>query len=200
MTRVMGYRAQEDCVGNMIDTEVIRLRHLRNTALQARAIAIALHAGLPKRAAQSKDDSVFSRIALACWRIARAVTGKLRAHPYQSYQRGPGHLRSLYDGAVAAVIGGVARYRGRSFEVYSARLQRVARELDDARALTWSPAMSDTLGRSQIEIRELLRELATGAREEAGTLGEAAARVDAGGAGIRSDASRITTNWPYLAI
>ena len=184
----------------MIDTEVMRLRHLRNTALQARAVAIALHGASSKHAAQSKDESVFSRIALACWRIARAVTGKLRAHPYQNYQREPARLRSLYDGALAAVIGSVARYRRRSFGAYSARLKRVARELDDARALTWSPAMSDTLGRSQIEIRGVLRELAAAAREEAGTHGEAAARVDAGGGGIRGDASRIAANWPYLAM
>jgi hypothetical protein len=76
----------------------------------------------------------------------------------------------------------------------------VARELDDVRALTWSPAMSDTLGRSQIEIRELLRELAAGVCDEAGTHAEPAARADAGGAGIRSEASRIAANWPYLAI
>ncbi len=75
----------------MIDIEVIRLRQLRNTALRARAIATALDAGH-----SGKVDSVLSRSALACWRIARVVTGKLRAHPYQSYQRDPGYLHSLY--------------------------------------------------------------------------------------------------------
>jgi hypothetical protein len=187
----------------MIDTEVIRLRRLRNTALQARAIAIALHAG---RSRLPADDTVFSRVALACWRIARAVTGKLRAHPYQRYQRDPGHLRSLYDRIAAAVIGGIARYRKRSFGMYSARLQQVSRQLDDGRALTWSPSLSDILGRSQIEIRGLIQELAVGARqeacgrEEAGIYAQAVAGVDSSGSGSRTEASRIATNWPYLAI
>ena len=125
----------------MIDTEVIRLRQLRNTALRARAIALALIAR------HIESGSVLSRSALACWRIARIITGKLRAHPYQSYQRDAGYLRSVFDGAVAALIGVLAKYRGGPFGRYSARLQRVARELDDARALTWSPTLSDTLGR-----------------------------------------------------
>lgn len=177
----------------MIDTEVTRLRHLRNTALRGRAIAAALHARQPDR------DSVFSRIALACWRISRVATGQLRAHPYQSYQRGPGRLRAPYDGAVAALIGEVAQHRGRRFGMYSPQLQRVARELDDARALTRSPALSDTLGRSQLEIRALIREFAAGVREEAGARIEAAA-VDVSGGGVRGEASRVATNWPYLAI
>lgn len=168
----------------MIDTEVTRLRHLRNTALRERAIAMALNAR------QIEGGSAFARSALACWRIARTVTGKLRAHPYQSYQREPGVLRSLYDGAGAAAIAAVAQYRGGSFKMHSKRLQRVARELDDARALTWSPALSDTLGRSQSEIRALIREFAADERRESATRGEAA---------VRADASRIAANWPYLA-
>ncbi len=168
----------------MIDTEVTRLRHLRNTALRARAIAMALNAR------QIEGGSAFARSALACWRIARTVTGKLRAHPYQRYQRDAGALRSLYDGAGAAVIAAVAQYRGGSVKSYSKRLQRVARELDDARALTWSPALSDTLGRSQSEIRALIREFAADVR----------ARADAGAAAAHTDASpRIAANWPYLA-
>ena len=177
----------------MIDTEVIRLRQLRNTALRARAIATALHGH------QSESDSVFSRIALACWRISRVVTGKLRAHPYPSYQRGPGYLRSLYNGAIAAMAGAVARHRGGRFAMFSQCLHRVVRELDDARALTWSPTFSDTLGRSQSEIRLLMQELAAGARVEAGSPHEAAARVEAGAGSLRSHASGVAANWPYLA-
>jgi hypothetical protein len=190
MTNVMGGRE-----GNkMIDTEVIRLRQLRNTVLEVRAIATALGT------LEAENGSVFSRSALACWRIARVITGKLRAHPYQSYQRDAGYLRSLYDGAVAALMAGVARYRGGSFGMYSARLQTVARELDDVRALTWSPTLSDALGRSQLEIRALMKELAARAREEAGLRNDAAARIEVGAAGGRSDASGVAANWPYLAL
>jgi hypothetical protein len=181
----------------MIDTEVIRLRQLRDTALRARAIALALNALHPD------NDSVLSRSAVANWRIARVITGKLRAHPYLSYQRDAGHLRSMYDGAVAALVGTLAKYRGGAFGRYSARLQTVARELDDARALTWSPALSDALGRSQAEIRALLKELVTHARGEARVRGEAGARIDAAAEVavrvVRGDESRVATNWPYLA-
>lgn len=178
----------------MIDTEVIRLRQLRDTALRARAIALALNALRPE------NGSALSRSALACWRIARVITGKLRAHPYQSYQRDAGYLSSVYDGAVGALIAVHAKYRGGLFSRYSARLQKVARQLDDARALTWSPALSDTLGRSQAEIRALMKELAIAVRTEAGTRIDAGAgaRLDASGA--RGDGTTVAANWPYLAL
>jgi len=71
----------------MIDAEVMRLRRLRNTVLRARAMARMLdsHSG--------RLNSVFSRSAIDCWRVARVITGKLRAHPYLPYQQGPGDLR-----------------------------------------------------------------------------------------------------------
>jgi hypothetical protein len=179
----------------MIDIEVVRLRQLRNTALRARAIAIALDAR------HSDKDSVLSRSALACWRIARVITGKLRAHPYESYQRDPGYLHSLTDGAVAALVGGVARLRGGRFGMYAGPLRKVARRLDDARALTWSPTLSDALGRLQAEIRLLTRELEANARAEAGPRSEIAARVEVVvGFRGRSDASGVAANWPYLAL
>jgi hypothetical protein len=169
---------------------------------------MALGAGRPGNDSRLGNDSVFSRSALACWRIARAITGKLRAHPYQSYQREAGYLRSLYDRAIASLIGVAARLRGGSFGKFSAHLQRLARELDDARALTWSPTLSDTLGRSQSEIRLLVKELAAGARIEAGARAEPDAREKAA---LRSEspmrletgsgraASQVAAQWPYLA-
>jgi hypothetical protein len=178
----------------MIDIEVFRLRQLRSSALRARAIATAMDA------VHSEGDSVLARSALACWRIARVITGKLRAHPYENYQREPGYLHLLTDGVVAALIGGVARLRGGRFGMYAGRLQRVARELDDVRALTWSPTLSDTLGRLQVEVRSLLRELEADARAEAGSRSEVVARVDVGGIKGRSDASGVAANWPYLAL
>src|ERR1700719_2128341 len=116
----------------MIDTEVMRLRQLRNTALKARALAAALDSDPARR------NSVFSQSAVSCWRIARVITGRLRAHPYLSYQRGPSAVRGVYDRLSAGLLSGIARYRGRSAQTFSRELQRVARGLDDARALTWS--------------------------------------------------------------
>jgi len=75
----------------MIDAEVLRLRDLRNMALRARALANSLDSG------SLADDSVLARSAVTCWTIARIATGRLRAHPYLSYQKEPGQLRGLAD-------------------------------------------------------------------------------------------------------
>src|SRR5579864_1845652 len=109
----------------MIDGEVGRLRRLRNTALRARAVAAALDP------APARRDSVFSRGAVSCWQIARVITGRLRAHPYLSYQKGPGRMRGVYDRFTAAVSSHIARARSRSLQIVSAELQRLAHELDD---------------------------------------------------------------------
>jgi hypothetical protein len=178
----------------MIDTEVARLRRLRNTALRARAVAAALNSEPAAR------DSALSRSAVSCWRIARVITGWLRAHPFLSYQRGPSEVRGVLDRINAALLGGVARYRGRSLRTFFDELRRVARELDDARALTWSPELSDTLGRSQAQIRGLLKELEDGARNEAGLRHETVPRIETLTGFVRNDAGSVAGNWPYLAI
>jgi len=176
----------------MIDAEVMRLRRLRNTALRARAVAAVLDAHPQRR------YSVFSRSAQSCWQIARVVTGRLRAHPYLSYQRGPSNVRRVYDRVSASMLGGIARRRDRSLQIFSAELRRVARELDDARALTWSADLSDTFGRSQTQIRRLIKELDAGARKEAGSQREAIPRVEVRLSPLR-DEGRVPGNWPYLA-
>jgi hypothetical protein len=170
---------------------------LRNAALKGRALAGRLESDAARR------NSLFSRSAISCWRIARVTTGTLRAHPYQSFQRGPGAMRSIYNRLVAGVVGGIARRQHRTLQTFYTELLRVSRELDDARALTWSAELSDTLGRSQAEIRGLLRELYAGARAEAGPQQELTPSVEARtgaptGAG-RADAGGVAGNWPYLA-
>jgi len=178
----------------MIDIEVTRLRRLRNTVLRARAVAATLDLDSARR------DSVFSRGAVSCWQIARVITGLLRGHPYLSYQRGPSGLRGLYDRVSAGLQGGIARSRGRSLQAFSNELRRVARELDDARALTLSSDLSDTLGRSQTRIRGLIKELDAGARSEAGSRHETAPRVETRTGAVRNDSGSVAGNWPYLAI
>jgi hypothetical protein len=172
---------------------------LRNTALGARAVAATLGADPAPR------DSVFSRGAVNCWQIARVITGLLRAHPYLSYQRGPSEVRGIYDRVRAGLLGGIARYRGRSHQTFSDELRRVARELDDARALTWSSDLSDTLGRSQMQIRGLIKELDAGARSESGSRDETAPRVKTRAGAVRDDSVQddsgsVAGSWPYLAI
>jgi hypothetical protein len=178
----------------MIDTEVMRLRRLRNTALKARALASALDSD------PARHNSVFSRSAVSCWQIARMITGSLRAHPYLSYQRGPSEVRGLYDRLSAGFLSAIARYRGRSLQTFSREMQRVARGLEDARALTWSSDLSDTLGRSQMQIRTLIKELDADAPNEVASRHEALARVETRSADGRDDAGSVAGNWPYLAI
>jgi hypothetical protein len=173
----------------MIYAEVLRLRRLRNTALRARAIAAALE---PRRA------SPLSASAAGCWRIARVITGWLRAHPYPSYRQGPSRLRGAYDRVSAYLLAAVVRYRGRSLQTLSAELRRVVRELDDARSLTLSADVSETFGRSQAQIRKLIEELDAGARGESAICRETASR-EAPHVARANDAGNDAGNWPYLA-
>src|ERR1700689_366856 len=82
----------------MIDAEVLRLRKLRNVALRARALAKILDSD------SAQERSIFARSAVTCWTIARVASGRLKAHPYPSYQRGPSPLRELADNAVASLV------------------------------------------------------------------------------------------------
>jgi hypothetical protein len=178
----------------MIDAEVMRLRRLRTAALKARALAAALDfdAGL--------RSSVFSRSAVNCWRIARVITGWLRAHPYLSYQRGPSEVRDVYDRLSAGLRSAVAQSRGRSPQTLSLELQRVARGLDDARALTWSPDLSDTLGRAQMQIRTLIKDLDSAPHAAVASRHETPARVETRAIEGRHDPRSVAGTWPYLAI
>jgi hypothetical protein len=183
----------------MIDAEVMRLRRLRNTALKARAVASAL-------ANSSGCDSVYSRSAIACWRIARVVTGTLRAHPYLPFQRGPGVLRIAYNALLSGATRRAAKNDARAHQACFEELQRVAHELDDARALTWSAVLSDTFGRYQDQVRRLLSELQLGARAGSGARVDITPRValiprveTRLAVVARSNGREVAENWPYLA-
>lgn len=177
----------------MIDAEVIRLRRLRNTVLRARALARVLDLQ------PGRVNSAFARGAQDCWRVARVITGKLRAHPYLAYQQGPGDLRTIYNHVSASVRGGLALRAGRRWRSFSLELQRVSRELDDVRALTWSSELSDTLGRAQTEIRSLVAEVGALARKEGGATYQPA-RLDTPMVVDGRKASTGAGQWPYLAI
>ena len=177
----------------MIDTEVQRLRRLRNTALRARALAAALEAKPARR------GTVSYRSGALCWLIALVVTGRLRAHPYLRYQRGPGTLRIAYNAITVSVIGAIARYRGRGRQTLSDELQRVLRELGDARALTWSGDLSDTFGRSQTQIGKLIKEFDAGIRDEVNSATAAVSILDARPAASANRSGNVARTWPYLA-
>jgi hypothetical protein len=138
----------------MSDAEVTRLRRLRITALRVRALAQALG-----RSRVLPHDPTLHRGACAAWRIARVVSGRLRSHPHLRFQRdaGVGVVRRLSLFAAAAAFG--VRTRQAALMRFESRVRQLLRELDDARALTWSADLSDALGRSQIEMRALIGEL-----------------------------------------
>ena len=185
----------------MNDPEVMRLRRLRNTALRARAIAAALRSSAPRSSAAQTCSraAVLSGSTSACWRIARVITGRLRAHPYPRYQQGPSRLRHACHRVGARMLATIASHRGRSLLTLSGELRRVVAELDDARALTWSAELSDTFGRLQTQLRSLIHELDAGARSEAGSAREAAVRIGPRADLSPGDGGGTAANWPYLA-
>jgi hypothetical protein len=77
-------------------------------------------------------------------------------------------------------------------------LRVVSRELADARSLTWSPDLSDSLGRSQVEVRRLVDTV-----ERAALALAPMATPRSSQATTLSAAHRATTDgpaqWPYLA-
>jgi hypothetical protein len=166
----------------MIDKEVERLRRLRAEALRVRAIAQAL----------GPRDALLSRGRCAAWRVARTVSGRLRAHPYGRFQEdaGIGVVVANSLAAANAVLGVKTRHQG--LLRFEAHLRSLARELSDVRALTSAADLNDSFDRSQIEIRSLLAAVAfeTGRVHVAETLALAPV-ADSRGA--------VVVDWPYLA-
>jgi hypothetical protein len=173
----------------MTNDEVERLRKLRATALRVRAIARALERSQP----QAMTGDWLGRISGATWRISRAVSGQLRAHPYATFQKDAGALTILANSLRASAV---ARFFGRHTRAASyiaKELSTLSRHLDDARALTCTLALSDSFGRSQIEIRSLLTEFRSRNR--------AAAPIPALVLQPHSgSAAAAESDWPYLNI
>jgi hypothetical protein len=137
---------------HIMNNEVTRLRRLRKTALKLRALALALSAG-------KRDGSSYERASLLSWRVARIATGRLRSHPYLSYQRDPGYFESGADRFNSYLQAVVATMRGQGMRIFLQEITAAARELDDTRALTLSADLSDALGRAQQNMRALIDEV-----------------------------------------
>jgi hypothetical protein len=165
----------------MIDSEVERLRALRASALRVRAVARALARRHPD------NDAILNRGACAAWRIARTVSGRLRAHPFLQFQK-DASLSVLIANSIAATAAAVrASNRHSALKLFDANLKMLTRELADARALTWVPELSDSFGRSQREIRSVSSALGfeTQVSPQPARLGTAGA---------------TEADWPYLAL
>jgi hypothetical protein len=138
----------------MSNDEVERLRKLRASALRVRAIAQALAVTQP----QPLIGDWLKRISGATWRISRAVSGQLRAHPYATFQKDAGVLTILANSLRASAVARCFGRHTRGVSHIATELSSLSRLLDDARALTCTLALSDSFGRSQIEVRTLLSE------------------------------------------
>jgi hypothetical protein len=136
----------------IMNNEVTRLRRLRKTALKLRALALALDAG-------KCEGSAYERASLVSWRIARIATGRLRSHPYRSYQRDPGYFEGAADRFNSYLQAALANMRGQGMRVFLQQMTAAARELDDTRALTLCADLSDALGRAQQNVRALIDEV-----------------------------------------
>ena len=192
----------------MIDSEVQRLRQLRGSALRVRAVALALG-----RDRKAPTDSLLNAGACAAWRVARAVTGRLRAHPYAPYQKGA-TLGMLVRNSIAARAALLASStRAQALEAFEGHLKVLLRELDDARALTRASDLSDTFGRYQSELRvlvNLLGQLLHGAYAHdlivelpaaaPPTVSTVKAIAPAYAAAVAVSTGSRSVDWPYLAI
>ena len=176
----------------MIDAEVLRLRRLRDVALGVRSLARAIQLRSPTGQELCKASAVL------CWRIASTASGRLKAHPYRRFQRGPSSLRTFVQDLAATLASAMAHRRGMATGQLLAKLRRVARELDNVRTVTWSADLSDSLGRAQIHVRNLLQRVEIYARQEAGNtscVGKAIRDLD-------GDSPRVADGEksPYLTI
>jgi hypothetical protein len=174
-----------------MDEEVLRLRRLRATALRVRAFARAFAAH------PSNDPALFARTACTCWRIARTATGRLRSHPHLRSQRDAGAIADLWHGLLARVLLRKGN-PGDMLGELQANLRKISREVGDARSLTLSPDLSDSLGRSQFEMRRLMDavERAALAYAPLPILHTPQAPPISAARGPRADAP---AQWPFLA-
>jgi hypothetical protein len=172
----------------MSNDEVERLRKLRTTALRVRAIARALESSQRQPLVADR----LQRVSGAAWRISRAVSGRLRAHPYTTFQKDAGTFtilaNSLRAWAAARFLGRHARAAG----YLAGELSTLSRLLDDARALTCTLDLSDSLGRSQIEIRALITEIR--GRQRASVTPALVLQPRAGAVAAGD------SDWPYLSL
>jgi hypothetical protein len=165
----------------MYDKEIERLRRLRATALRVRTVARAL----------DPRDALLNRGRCAAWRVARAVSGRLRAHPYASFQRDAGIGVMVSNGLAAANAAMGVKTRHQGLLRFEAQLRSLARELADVRALTAAPDLNESFGRSQIEIRALLAAVAH-------EVGAVRAPPEASVSRV-PNATTVDSDWPFLA-
>jgi hypothetical protein len=181
----------------MIDPEVARLRRLRGEALLVREVARTFAS-----THWAANESLLDRTACASWRIARTVSGRLRAHPYAEYQRDAGAASRVADRLHASYLALTHKNRQRALQSLLMHVNTLGRQLDDAISLAWSSDFSEALSRSQFEIKALSAAIASqtqsGLAQERPQVKAAPARTADGMAGDLGVA--LEGDWPYLAL
>ncbi len=176
----------------MIDTEVARLRRLRGEALRVREVARALDA-------TQSANGLLARGACASWRIARVVSGRLRAHPYLRYQKDVGVGSILGNRLFASFLATITKDRVKALKRFESQVHALIRHLDDTRALSWSSNFSDTLGRSQYELQSLLEDLAQITKSAVPAAERLPKRANPTDSLVGELARTVEGDWPYLA-
>lgn len=177
----------------MTDPEVARLRRLRGEALRVRELASAL------RTSRTIDEALLSRSACASWRLARVVSGRLKAHPYSQYQKDIGVGSLVRYRLAAAYTAMTNKDRISSLKQLESELRALERQLHDTRSLSWSSDFSDTLGRSQYEFESLLEDLARITESVAPATERKAARAPITESLVGNLTANSRGDWPYLA-
>jgi hypothetical protein len=178
----------------MNEVEVARLRRLRESALRSRAIACAMVVNR-----HAWNEPLLLDGALSCWRIARAVSGKLRAHPDVRCQADAGIAMRLRHRVLATLrlFGGATR--SQMLNEYLILMRHLLRQLDDARSLTLSPDLSDIFGRCQSEINVLIDRLAREAGSRLQVFCPRGRDCPIGKHGDRPLVPRYEGEWPYMS-
>jgi hypothetical protein len=176
----------------MIDSEVARLRRLRREALRVREVARALGS------TQSAND-LLERGACASWRIARVVSGRLKAHPYLRYQKDVGIGSIVGNGLFASFLAMITKDGVQALKRFESQVHALMRHLDDTRALIWSSDFSDTLGRSQYELQSLLEDLAQITKSTVPAAERLPKRANRTDNLVGELARTVEGDWPYLA-
>lgn len=151
------------------------------------------------RASSQSADDLLARGACASWRIARVVSGRLRAHPYLRYQRDVGVGSIVSNRLFASFLAMTSRDRVQALKRFESQVHALMRHLDDTRALSWSSNFSDTLGRSQYELQSLLEDLAQITKSTVPAAERLPKRANRTDNLVGEIARTVEGDWPYLA-
>jgi len=183
----------------MIDPEVARLRRLRREALRVREVARAL-------GSTQLADELLARGARTSWRIARVVSGRLKAHPYLRYQKGVGIGSIIGNRLFASFLAMFTKDPVRALKRFESQVHALIRHLDDTRALGWSSDFSDTLGRCEYQLQSLLEDVAQITKSTVPAAERLARRANRTDSLVGEPdrlvgelARTVEGDWPYLA-